>query len=84
MSIATLLTASMALAFCAILSSGLSERTAYAFSLEQVALIPHPGPGPHAHPTPVTALAFDTSQELLWTGNEYVRHILRRELVGEC
>lgn len=38
----------------------------------QVALISHPGPGPRAAPTPVTALAFDPSQELLWTGNEYV------------
>lgn len=24
-------------------------------------------------PTPVTTMTFDTSQELLWTGNDYVR-----------
>lgn len=29
-------------------------------------------PGPHALPTPVTTMTFDTIQELLWTGNEFV------------
>jgi hypothetical protein len=49
------------------------ELITYQFDYEQVAVVPHPGPGPHAHPTPATALAFDNAQELLWTGNEYVR-----------
>ena len=31
-----------------------------------------PGPSPNAPSTPITAFAFDTAQELLWTGNEYV------------
>lgn len=31
-----------------------------------------PPPGTHALHTPVSVLAFDNSQELLWTGNEYV------------
>ena len=31
-----------------------------------------PGPLPSAPSSPVTAFAFDTEQELLWTGNEYV------------
>ena len=35
-------------------------------------LLPPPGGHPHAIPTPVATLAFDTSQELLWAGNEYV------------
>ncbi|KAI5865927.1 PAB-dependent poly(A)-specific ribonuclease subunit PAN2 [Durotheca rogersii] len=40
---------------------------------DEVARIPFPPPGLRALPTPVTTLAFDTSQELLWTGNEYGR-----------
>ncbi|EMC99672.1 hypothetical protein BAUCODRAFT_119247 [Baudoinia panamericana UAMH 10762] len=32
-----------------------------------------PGPAPNAPSSPVTTFAFDTSQELLWTGNEYGR-----------
>ncbi|GAB1725462.1 hypothetical protein NU195Hw_g1870t1 [Hortaea werneckii] len=32
-----------------------------------------PGPSPNAPSTPITAFAFDTAQELLWTGNEYGR-----------
>ncbi|KAI1397515.1 PAB-dependent poly(A)-specific ribonuclease subunit PAN2 [Hypoxylon fuscum] len=40
---------------------------------DEVARIPFPPPGLRAMPTPVTILAFDTSQELLWTGNEYGR-----------
>ncbi|KAK5014877.1 poly(A)-specific ribonuclease [Cryomyces antarcticus] len=39
----------------------------------QVARIVLPPPGPQALPTPATTLAFDTSQELLWAGNEYGR-----------
>ncbi|TEA13362.1 PAN2-PAN3 deadenylation complex catalytic subunit PAN2 [Colletotrichum sidae] len=38
-----------------------------------VARIPFPPPGVHAMPTPVTTMTFDTSQELLWTGNDYGR-----------
>lgn len=34
--------------------------------------IAFPGPLPTAPSSPVTAFAFDTSQELLWTGNEFV------------
>ncbi|KAI2610550.1 ubiquitin carboxyl-terminal hydrolase-domain-containing protein [Hypoxylon sp. NC1633] len=40
---------------------------------DEVTRIPFPPPGLRAMPTPVTVLAFDTSQELLWTGNEYGR-----------
>ncbi|KAI1129895.1 PAB-dependent poly(A)-specific ribonuclease subunit PAN2 [Nemania abortiva] len=40
---------------------------------DEVARIPFPPPGVRALPTPVTCLAFDISQELLWTGNEYGR-----------
>ncbi|OTB10381.1 hypothetical protein K445DRAFT_322985 [Daldinia sp. EC12] len=40
---------------------------------DEVNRIPFPPPGLRAMPTPVTVLAFDTSQELLWTGNEYGR-----------
>jgi hypothetical protein len=43
----------------------------------QVHVIPHPGPGPHAMPTWPTALAIDTHQELIWTGNEYVWDVAR-------
>ena len=42
------------------------------FLYEQVAIIQLPPPGPHNAPTPVTTFAFDTSQELLWTGNDFV------------
>ncbi|RWA06432.1 hypothetical protein EKO27_g8675 [Xylaria grammica] len=41
--------------------------------LLSVARIPFPPPGIRALPTPVTCLAFDVTQELLWTGNEYGR-----------
>ncbi|KAL2354819.1 PAB-dependent poly(A)-specific ribonuclease subunit PAN2 [Cryomyces antarcticus] len=40
---------------------------------DEVARIVLPPPGPQALPTPATTLAFDTSQELLWAGNEYGR-----------
>ncbi|KAF2092507.1 hypothetical protein NA57DRAFT_82223 [Rhizodiscina lignyota] len=40
---------------------------------DEVTLIPHPPPGVLAAPTPVTTLAFDTQQELLWAGNDYGR-----------
>ncbi|KAI9826617.1 MAG: poly(A)-specific ribonuclease [Thelocarpon impressellum] len=41
--------------------------------LVKVARTAFPPPGIHALPTPVSVLAFDTNQELLWTGNEYGR-----------
>ncbi|PON30540.1 PAB-dependent poly(A)-specific ribonuclease subunit PAN2 [Trichoderma gamsii] len=40
---------------------------------DEVARIPFPPPGPHALPTQVSTMAFDTSQEILWAGNEYGR-----------
>ncbi|KAM0265662.1 hypothetical protein ACHAQJ_000096 [Trichoderma viride] len=40
---------------------------------DEVARIPFPPPGVHALPTQVTTMTFDTSQELLWTGNDYGR-----------
>lgn len=40
---------------------------------KQVARVPLPPPGLHALPTPVSTFAFDTLQELLWAGNDYVR-----------
>ncbi|KAI9886097.1 MAG: hypothetical protein M1823_002115 [Watsoniomyces obsoletus] len=40
---------------------------------DEVARTAFPPPGLHALHTPVTALAFDNNQELLWTGNEYGR-----------
>ncbi|KAI1336970.1 PAB-dependent poly(A)-specific ribonuclease subunit PAN2 [Xylariaceae sp. FL0016] len=40
---------------------------------DEVARIPFPPPGLRANITPVATLAFDTNQELLWTGNEYGR-----------
>ncbi|EEU47284.1 uncharacterized protein NECHADRAFT_91728 [Fusarium vanettenii 77-13-4] len=40
---------------------------------DEVARIQFPPPGVHALPTPVTTMTFDTSQELLWTGNDYGR-----------
>jgi len=36
------------------------------------ARIAFPGPAPNAPSTQVTTCAFDTAQDLLWTGNEYV------------
>lgn len=36
-------------------------------------MIPHVGPLPAAHPTPISTLAFDNSQELLWVGSSYGR-----------
>ncbi|KAK2592263.1 poly(A)-specific ribonuclease [Conoideocrella luteorostrata] len=40
---------------------------------DEVARIAFPALGVHAMPTPVTTMTFDTSQELLWTGNDYGR-----------
>ncbi|KAF6826197.1 pab-dependent poly -specific ribonuclease subunit [Colletotrichum musicola] len=40
---------------------------------DEVTRIPFPPPGVHAMPTPVTTMTFDTTQELLWTGNDYGR-----------
>ncbi|KAF2227442.1 ubiquitin carboxyl-terminal hydrolase-domain-containing protein [Elsinoe ampelina] len=40
---------------------------------DEVARILLPPPGPNALHTPVSALVFDNTQELLWTGNEYGR-----------
>jgi len=39
---------------------------------QESARIALPGPSPNAPSSPVTTFAFDTEQELLWTGNEYV------------
>jgi hypothetical protein len=38
----------------------------------QLAIVQLPPPGPHHPPTQIATFAFDTTQELLWTGNEYV------------
>ncbi|KAL4724069.1 poly(A)-specific ribonuclease [Fusarium chlamydosporum] len=40
---------------------------------DEVTRIPFPPPGVHAMSTPVTTMTFDTTQELLWTGNDYGR-----------
>ncbi|KYK55176.1 PAB-dependent poly-specific ribonuclease subunit PAN2 [Drechmeria coniospora] len=40
---------------------------------DEVSRISLPAPGVHAMLTPVTTMIFDTSQELLWTGNDYGR-----------
>ncbi|KAI0129433.1 exonuclease [Xylariales sp. AK1849] len=40
---------------------------------DEVSRTPLPPPGLRAHHTPVSTLAFDTGQELLWAGNEYGR-----------
>ncbi|KAK3678608.1 poly(A)-specific ribonuclease [Recurvomyces mirabilis] len=39
----------------------------------EIARINPPGPSPNSPSSPVTTFAFDTDQELLWTGNEYGR-----------
>lgn len=46
----------------------------------KVARMALPPPGIHAATTPVTAMAFDTSQELFWAGNEYVSFLLFQSL----
>ena len=33
----------------------------------------------HSEPTPATSVAFDTQQELLWVGNEYVSVLSRKD-----
>ena len=38
----------------------------------QLQRITVPPPDVHAEPTPASTVAFDTQQELLWVGNEYV------------
>ena len=40
--------------------------------LHQIHRITVPPPEARDIPTPASALAFDTQQELLWVGNEYV------------
>lgn len=40
---------------------------------DEVSRIVVPPPGPHLLPTVATAIGFDDTQELLWTGNEFVR-----------
>lgn len=42
------------------------------FILQQIHRIAIPPPRFHYSPTPASTLAFDTQQELLWVGNEYV------------
>ncbi|KAM0669532.1 hypothetical protein ACQRIU_003094 [Beauveria bassiana] len=49
------------------------ERTKMDADWDEVARIQFPPPGVHALPSPVTTMTFDTSQELLWTGNDYGR-----------
>ncbi|OCK74303.1 PAB-dependent poly(A)-specific ribonuclease-like protein subunit pan2 [Lepidopterella palustris CBS 459.81] len=60
----------MAIASPARLYFDKGESSAY---YEKVAIIQLPPPGPHQGPTPVTTFAFDTIQELLWTGNDFGR-----------
>lgn len=64
---------------CTVLGELLSAsvRNANGTVLQKVTRIGLPPPGIHAMPTPVSTLAFDTQQELLWTGNEYVSCIER-------
>ncbi|KAF2262002.1 PAB-dependent poly(A)-specific ribonuclease subunit PAN2 [Lojkania enalia] len=40
---------------------------------DELAIVQLPPPGPHHPASKVATFAFDTSQELLWTGNEYGR-----------
>ncbi|KAF2669854.1 hypothetical protein BT63DRAFT_423829 [Microthyrium microscopicum] len=40
---------------------------------DELRVIPHHGPLPSALPTPISTIAFDTSQELLWIGSTYGR-----------
>ncbi|KAF2635376.1 hypothetical protein P280DRAFT_411570 [Massarina eburnea CBS 473.64] len=40
---------------------------------DELAIVQLPPPGLHHPATPVATLAFDTSQELLWSGNDYGR-----------
>ncbi|KAF7545439.1 hypothetical protein G7046_g9566 [Stylonectria norvegica] len=40
---------------------------------DEVVRIPFPPPGVHALSTPVSTMTFDTTQELLWTGNDFGR-----------
>jgi len=39
------------------------------FQLQRITV---PPPDVHAEPTPASTVAFDTQQELLWVGSEYV------------
>lgn len=39
----------------------------------QIKKVPLPVPAKHAAYTPASTIAFDTSQELLWAGNDYGR-----------
>ena len=45
---------------------------ANSFLSTQLQRITVPPPDVHAEPTPASTVAFDTQQELLWVGNEYV------------
>ncbi|KAF2792603.1 PAB-dependent poly(A)-specific ribonuclease-like protein subunit pan2 [Melanomma pulvis-pyrius CBS 109.77] len=40
---------------------------------DELAIVQLPPPGPHHPATQIATFAFDTTQELLWTGNEYGR-----------
>lgn len=40
---------------------------------DEVSRIAVPPSGPHVLPTVASTIAFDDTQELLWTGNEFVR-----------
>jgi hypothetical protein len=43
----------------------------------QLAIAQLPPPGPHLPAVPISTFAFDTTQELLWTGNNHVSTFTR-------
>lgn len=44
----------------------------YVLTAAQLAIAQLPQPGPHHAAVPISTFAFDTTQELLWTGNNHV------------
>jgi hypothetical protein len=55
-------------------SAGASLLTA-----RQLAIVQLPPPGPHLPAVPISTFAFDTTQELLWTGNNHVSTFARSQ-----